>query len=367
MIRNKSLMFWTLAFPIVLGTFFNIAFGSIISNTENFSMIPVAVVSEDNNGQTEYFKEILKNLSQGEDALLSAHYTDLKKAEQMLAGGEIDGIFHINEKISLIVSKQGLNQSVLKTVSDSYIQISETVAGIAELNPAMIEQTIENLSNKAKATKEIYLGKGETDTFIQYFYALLAMTCLSGAYLGYAKVMGIQANMSPLAARRCVSPIKKSAMILGDLAAAATVQFTEALIVIAYLNLVLGVNFGSQWGYVVLTAFTGSIMGVSYGTFMSALLKQNENTMMGILTSSTLFMCFLSGLMIGSMKPIIEQNIPIINRINPAAVLSDAFYCLTVYDTYSRYIVCLVTMGFISAAFFIAASFVLRRKRYASI
>lgn len=41
--------------------------------------------------------------------------------------------------------------------------------------------------------------------------------------------------------------------------------------------------------------------------------------------------------MFGGMKNVIEQHCPVINRINPASVLSDAFYCLSVYDDAVRY------------------------------
>lgn len=389
-IGNRSAMFWTLAFPIILGTFFNIAFGSIISNTESFSEIPVAIVTDvttsgDNNSEeVKSFLTMIESLSQGDDALLTPQYMDyeyMENAKNLLSKGDIDGIFYVNKVnkinkteddsqnigIELTVFKQGLNQSILKSISDSYLRISGTVNNIARTRPDMIEQTIANLSGEIKINKEIYLGRGETDTMIQYFYALIAMTCLYGCFFGYTKVAGIQANMSPLAARRCISPSKKITMILSDFAAAVTVQFLETLIVIAYLAFVLGVNFGEQWLFVILTSLVGSIMGVSFGMFLTSFLKGGENMMMGILSSATLFLSFLSGLMIGTMKYAIERTAPIINRINPAALLSDAFYVLTVYDTYSRYIICMVSMLIISAVFCIASAFVLRRKKYVNI
>ena len=371
-VRNRSLMFWTLAFPIILGTFFNIAFGSIIKNTETFSQIPVAVITDEKNTGAENFLQMIENLSQGENALIAPQYfssADIKQAEQLLSDKDIDGIFQSDDSggINLTVLNQGLNQSVLKSISDSYIQISQTVNSIAKTRPDMIEQTVKNLSDKVSVSKEIYLGRGETDTMIQYFYALLAMACLYGSLLGYTKVSEIQADKTPLAARRCVSPSKKIAMILSDFSAAATVQFVEELIIIAYLVFVLGVNFGGQWGFVILTCLLGSIMGVSYGIFIGSFVNGSENKASAVISASILSLCFLSGLMLQNMKNIIEQYAPIINRINPAAVLSDAFYCLTVYDNYSRYTVCIITMVIISFIFCAASAFVLRRKKYASI
>jgi ABC-2 type transport system permease protein len=156
-------------------------------------------------------------------------------------------------------------------------------------------------------------------------------------------------------------------MILSDFAAAVTIQFIINLIVIAYLAFVLGINFGEQWALVVLTSLTGGIMGVSLGIFVGSFMKGDENKASGILSAVILFLCFLSGLMYGNMKDVIERNIPVINRINPAALLSDAYYCLVVYDTYSRYILCIISMLVISGLFCAASAFVLRRKKYASI
>jgi ABC-2 type transport system permease protein len=360
-------MFWTLGFSLILGTFFNIAFGSIISNTESFSQIPVAVVINSVNGQP--FSEMIDSLSQDEDSLLLAHYVDMEQAEKLLTDGDIDGIFYLDENntVRLITMKSGINQSILKTVSDKFIQISAIVNNIVLTRPDMVAETIQTLSGGIEINKEIYLGRGETNMIAHYFYALIAMACLYGSLLGYTKVAGIQADKSPLAARRSVSTSKKIAMIIVDFSAAVTIQFMSTLILLAYLIFVLGINFGNEWQFIMLTSLTGSIMGVSLGIFIGSFIKGDENKAMGIISSSTLTLCFLSGLMFGDMKKIIEQNIPIINRINPAALLSDAFYSLTVYDTYTTYIRCILSMLVISVIFCILSSFVLRRKKYADI
>ena len=43
-LRVKDVLFWLILFPIVLATFFKIAFGSIYEKTTLFSTIPLAVV-----------------------------------------------------------------------------------------------------------------------------------------------------------------------------------------------------------------------------------------------------------------------------------------------------------------------------------
>ena len=46
----------------------------------------------------------------------------------------------------------------------------------------------------------------------------------------------------------------------------------------------------------------------------------------------------LIGLMMGNMKAVIAEKIPGFNNINPAAVISDSFYCLNIYEDYDRFI-----------------------------
>lgn len=69
-----------------------------------------------------------------------------------------------------------------------------------------------------------------------------------------------------------------------------------------------------------------------------------------------------------NMKDLVEKHAPIINRINPAALISDAFYCINVYnDTAPGYYRNLVTLAVMSAAFVMASFLLIRRNRYDSI
>jgi ABC-2 type transport system permease protein len=71
--------------------------------------------------------------------------------------------------------------------------------------------------------------------------------------------------------------------------------------------------------------------------------------------------------MLGNMKTVIEQNATIINKINPAALISDLFYCLNIYDDYKRYTEKFVTLLILSVIFTIGGFLLTRRKKYASL
>jgi ABC-2 type transport system permease protein len=68
--------------------------------------------------------------------------------------------------------------------------------------------------------------------------------------------------------------------------------------------------------------------------------------------------------MIGDIKTFFEENCPIVNRINPAAVISDTFYCLALYDDYSRYIEKILTVLALSVILTAGGFLLTRRKKY---
>ena len=60
--RNKMLLFWTFAFPIILGTLFSMAF-SDVENSEKLDIINIAIVESEYFNDDEIFNETFKNLS----------------------------------------------------------------------------------------------------------------------------------------------------------------------------------------------------------------------------------------------------------------------------------------------------------------
>ena len=80
--RNKFNLFWILAFPIILGTFFNIAFSNI-GKSENMKAIAVAVICEDDE-YGKLLKESATSLSEGDDPFLDATFCTEEKAMELL-------------------------------------------------------------------------------------------------------------------------------------------------------------------------------------------------------------------------------------------------------------------------------------------
>ena len=104
-------------------------------------------------------------------------------------------------------------------------------------------------------------------------------------------------------------------------------------------------------GYIILLSLIGSLSGISLGLFIGSYIKTNENAKVGIMISITMACCFLSGMMGVGMKYVIDKNLPILNKINPANMITDGFYSLYYYSDYSRYyfnIMCLLVFTLIT-------------------
>ena len=76
---------------------------------------------------------------------------------------------------------------------------------------------------------------------------------------------------------------------------------------------------------------------------------------------------FLSGLMIADMRIIVEDTCPIINRINPVALVYDSFYAINTFDTNDRLYRNLLSLLVISVIAIVLGNIFGRRRRYASL
>lgn len=124
---------------------------------------------------------------------------------------------------------------------------------------------------------------------------------------------------------------------------------------------------GGNIPMIYLSGAIGAFAGISIGFFIGSVGRMSENVKGAIATSVSMFCCFLSGLMVGNMKSIVEEKCPIVNRLNPAALTSDLFYCLTIYDDYTRYIEKAVSLIIISLVFITGGFLLTRRKTYENL
>lgn len=368
--RNKSQVFWCLAFPILLGTMFYCALGGL-SASEQFSVIPVAVVL-DNAKNNDILTDMLDTLSTpGENQFLDITYAEKNEALSLLEQKTVTGILYGEETLSLTISAEMtdavIQQSILSAFVEQFNMNCEALTDIAITHPEALPDAISAMAEETHYLTETSFTNGDLDESLTYFFNLIAMTCLYAAIVGSNIAIENQANLSFLGARKSISPVHRIVSIYANLTAALIFEFTSVCISLCYLHFVLGVNFGTQSGYVLLVSLVGCLAGISIGFFIGSIGQLSRETKFGILMAVIMVGCLLSGLMVGNIRMYVEKVCPMLNHINPAALISDALYALAVYPSHERYFTNVITLFILSLCFSFAGFILVRRKKYASI
>ncbi|MBW7572182.1 ABC transporter permease [Caproiciproducens faecalis] len=367
LIRDRQMMFWTLLFPLILATFFNMALGNL-NNTEAFHPIDIAVADNAQYRENQQFRSVLKEVSEGDDRIFNLTETDPQNAEKLLADGKIKAYVTVNSKVGMTVRESGLSQNIVRAFLNSYSQTSSAVTSIVRENPASLRNgLIKEVSDRKEYTKEVSGSSAEPNNVLNYFYSLIAMSCLYGGFWGLKEVADVQADLSTRAARVNVAPVHKLKVFLYNMCAAILLHFSEMLVLLAYLYFGLKIDFGLKTALVLLTTFAGSILGVSLGAFVSALVKKGEGVKVAVLLAVTMTGSFLAGMMVQEIKYAVAQNAPILSYLNPVNLLTDAFYSLYYYDVMTRYGWNMAMIGAYALLFCTGTYFIIRRQKYASL
>ena len=363
-IRDLSLVFWPLVFPLVLTTAMYFSIGQM--EESDFETIHAAIVTQ-SAGEEDVFQEYLETMGDDKEALINVRPMAEEEAVTALENGDIEGIFYSREEPSLTVGGSGLAQSILQMILESYTEGKQTLEDVSKIHPDRMEAAIRQMSDYGSVTEEVSLGGRTTNTTAQFFYAMIGMACLYGCFIGYQSAMDLQANLSALAARRCVSPVHRMRWILSETAVSFGIHFVNMLVLLAYMKYILRLEFAGSYAEMIPVVIIGSMIGVTMGMFITSIGKMGESVKIGIMISVSLALSFLAGLMNADIKNVIDRNVPLLNRINPAALISDALYCLNVYDAPERYMQDMVIL-FVMCVLLLTGTFlIVRRERYGSI
>ena len=362
-VKNFATTFWPLIFPLLLGTMFYFAFGNI--DDADFETVQVGIVKEKE--PDTLFLIFLDQIENNGNHLISIQELSETDALSQLENEQISGIYYVGKSPALTVAANGIPQSILQSVLSGYETGKNTIQQIARTHPSGLWSGIRQMLNQQETITQISLGGHTINGSVQFFYALIAMTCLYGCFIGFGSAITLQANITALAARRCVTPTHKLKLILSEQIASFLLGYFDVIVLLVYLRYILKLDFQGKIGPMLLISFFGSLIGVSIGIFVGSLGKMKEGVKIGIILGISMICSFLSGLMNNTMKDIVEKNAPFINRINPAALISDAFYCINVYDDLGRYYRNLITLAVMSVVLVAASFLLIRRESYDSI
>lgn len=363
-LRNPSIVFWPFLFPLALATLMYFAIGQM--DQADFETVPAAVVVEKEGAAVNSFLTFVDAMDESSGLIRAEKMTE-EAALQALEKGEAEGIFYVGSDVRLTVSGNGFPESILQSVLASYQSGEEAVKDIARLHPEGMQDALEKMKEYDTAVNQVSLGGTTIDGNVQIIYALIGMACLYGCFIGFGCALWLQANLTALAARRCVAPVHRLKLILTEFAAGFLVHFANMIVLLAYMRCVLKLEFTGSFAEMTGLVLVGSMFGVSMGIFVGSLGKVGEGIRIGILLGISMSLSFLAGLMDASVKDAVEQHAPVLSRVNPAALISDALYCINVYDAPERFADNMVILIIMSALMVGGAFLIVRRERYGSI
>ena len=379
-VKNKPVIFWAVVWPLILGTLFNLAFSNL-SNAEKLTTINLGIVDNTDYNNQEYLKTTMSNLSDNTNAdyLFNTNYDNIDNLNEQLDKETIDGYIYVNnDEIKVIVKNSSINQTIIKYVVDEVIEYQSLTTSLvkSEIQNKIdigeipnTNQIISDVSNKL-STNKIYtnnISSKNMNYIVIEFYTLIAMACLYGSMLSREAIQNYLANSSHKGSRITIAPVKRITLILSGFLAAFIIQIISIGILLLYSKYCLNVDFGSNYSQIILLATVGSLAGLSLGTVIGAYPFKSNTTRTAITNVIVMLGCFFSGMMGVTMKYIIDKNMPIINKINPANMITDGFYSLYYYNDLNRYFNDLIGLIIFSITLLVVAIIFLRRKRYDSI
>lgn len=379
--RDRMLIFWTFAFPIILGTFFSLAF-SDIEKSESFSLIDIAILDNEEFRNQEYFKQSFAVLGDenSDQQIFRIQYVETEDdAKFLLQDKKIVGYLHFSSEPVVSVATNGINETIFKYVVSqihtnakmvSYLveeQLSSIDLSSFDMNQiericANISQTV--LETMARDSSIVDVSSSKLSYTMIEFYTLIAMTCLYGGILGMVSVNHILANMSSNGKRISVSPASKGKLLFGSVLSSYLIQLIGIVLLFLYTIFVLHVDYGTHFFSVVLLTLLGCFAGLSFGVMVATMMKTSENTKTGVLIAITMFGCFLSGMMGITMKYLVDKHVFFLNLINPLHMITDGFYSLYYYETFDRFYFNVIRLVVFSLVM-VGVSFIgLRRQKY---
>ncbi len=383
-LRTRWVLGWTLLFPLILATAFYAGFGSIIKEESAGGMdpVPVALASQDADSP---FSQMIRELSKkdaGQDQIFELTAADDQQARALLEDGRVTGIYYDNgeEDPGLTVAETGMNQTMLseflKIYINNYTVIKENAEAAAEgaadprqagrLAQEMAEKTQQILSEE-DAVEPVKFREDPIAPDMQFFFALIAMASLFSSWMSTIFMESISADKSAQGLRFECSPASKFQAVAASAISGIIIQFAANLVLVLYIEHVLGLPFGTPFPFVLLVTTLGGGVGICSGMVISCITGSSESLNVAIPLAFTMICSFLSGLMVSGIRETIELHAPVINRINPAAVLSDALCQAGTYGVDSRYWTDVLILVIMVAVCLVLTSIRLSRRNYDNI
>ena len=388
-LRDKSYIFWSLAFPIMLMTCFNVTFMGPAKGEIDFHPVKSTMIRVDSGDSAfaDEFEGVLENLADAEEveksnmgydhAVIELVKTESsEEAEKKILDKDLAVLFLVNgeeEKIEVKVG-DGANMTTLmvaRSITESYRRNYTIMKDAAMTAPDKMGIVMENIMNSISVMKpkSTYLGDNENSAnmYLWYFYSTIVMGMFFNVTSGIHTVFDIQGDLSGYGMRTSVSPKKKSKILISAFMARYVLACAITFFSLTVMNRFFDVPLGDRLPLIILFVLIGNLFSMSLGCLVGLFTKGDENQRDNKATALIMISVFLSGEMIVVLPGLLEKYCPIVNRINPATIMNFAFFRLVSYPTLNGFWMNMIKISVATVVIMTISILKLRREKYAAL
>ena len=353
--RQKDLMFWTLCFPLILATFFNIAFANL-EFTFNES-INVAVVGN----KDELIIEVMEETQLNDVELFNLEFVNEQEAQELLKEHEVSGILELDgDEVKLILNQNDMRASVLNEFLNSYIQRSTLMNTQVMQNPELLTNgwIMETLDFTN------YLNQNEENLVVLeiMFLSVIGLGIFMGSYISFEGMRNIYAKIEKKSARVNLSALPKYKMILADAAVSFVLICVFQIISYFYITEFIGINLSDNIVVNILIIVLGCFVAVGLGYAVALVFKKES-----YLTPITMIWGALAGMFSPDIKILVDSNLPMLRYANPLNLVVDSLLTYANFSDFSMISSYLIALFVWGVALLVICINYLRRESYESI
>lgn len=337
-LREFGFLFWTLAYPLMMATFFYLAFQSMLSPT---SQMHYEVGISKNNPIRFVMQEV---------PIFSIKEMEYDEAMEAMKEDKIIG--YIQDDGELFVQKNGLGESILAHVITRFRQLEYSY--------------LEGGNLKLNWEKEYLDVRSQTSSpYTIYFYALIAMVSFYGVFSAMECIEKTQANISSMGKRMASSPQKKLMTILSNLLMILILNYLANLALILYITFALKISLFIDYGKSLALLFMGNFWGISLGILIGVQ-RMSTKKKEALAVAIPLFSAALGGMMTTDLKLFVMKKLPLLDKLNPVSIVSSGFYKVNLLQNQAIWDSVAILVG-MSLLFLLFSVQSLRRKHYDSL
>ena len=335
LLRDKTLLVWTLGFPIVLSFIFMAQFSNLEEAYEA-SPMSFGIVQDEAYRAAPGLDALVERISADDaDPHLIARVTHstASEAEAAAKRGDTNGYLAVeNGDPVLHVTQKGDAQEslrVLRVVMDSYTQTRAEHEALIEAGTPPGQ--VMSLQAGHDFTQPVSVTPAPVKPATRYYFALLAFASGMGTTVAMIAVQGIMAT-SPLGARQTMAGLPRWKVLTATLAASWVCVLACLLIAFAFIALVVGVDFGPHAPLCLVAIGLTGLMSSAAGAALGTIRRMRIEMVIAITTLLSLF-TGLYGPGAQSLADAVERGAPLLTRANPLWQCAHCFYGLLYYDS----------------------------------